>query len=163
MVDDVNSHLTCPLCSSSLVAPTTLPCGHTVCSIHVTQPPSHNIFTRLSQNHEQALLHRHGLPSCPISSCASSSAPSGSRTINNVLYTPAPPDPARLPTRTKYKVANPKIDVKVSKIMELTRIYSAPGVQTVKFKEDLQSELNCEICFHLLSEPITTPCQHVCP
>lgn len=30
-----------------------------------------------------------------------------------------------------------------------------------KFEKDLMAELTCEICFMLLYQPITTPCQHV--
>jgi hypothetical protein len=31
------------------------------------------------------------------------------------------------------------------------------------FQKDLLAELTCEICFVLLYQPITTPCQHVRP
>ena len=32
-----------------------------------------------------------------------------------------------------------------------------------KLQKELLSELTCEICFMLLYQPVTTPCQHVCP
>lgn len=37
-----------------------------------------------------------------------------------------------------------------------------PAAQQDRFKNELLAELTCEICFTLLFEPVTTPCQHVC-
>lgn len=37
----------------------------------------------------------------------------------------------------------------------------APQNSQERFEKDLRSEMNCEICFMLFYQPITTPCQHV--
>jgi hypothetical protein len=62
--------LRCPICPShsTLTAPVTLYCGHTVCAIHVAHPPS-------SSSSTQPLLLR--LTPCPLRACtASPAAPS---------------------------------------------------------------------------------------
>ncbi|EGO27570.1 hypothetical protein SERLADRAFT_435347 [Serpula lacrymans var. lacrymans S7.9] len=93
--------LHCPLCSppSLLSSPTTLPCGHTVCSAHVSSAQ------------------------CPIPSCVSSNQqqpapdmPSSSR----VAFYPAPAHPHNV--TDDYHSPNPRIDVTINKLIAfLTR------------------------------------------
>ncbi|KAG1907167.1 PUA-like domain-containing protein [Suillus fuscotomentosus] len=206
--------LHCPLCSSSrhLTDPTTLRCGHTVCSSHMTSDL------------------------CPIPTCSSTppsftpTIPSGSR----VAFFPAITDSRTSPPEP----AERRIDVKVRKLVELVMkaaedeveqsdhlvdIYSDSGddsddeqqepvaspsspsstdrpvtpvsgssptstgssrprkrrrrhtsnprlpdfhpsdpeaISLAEFDKSLTTELTCEICFMLLYQPITTPCQH---
>ena len=41
------------------------------------------------------------------------------------------------------------------------RHLDSPAQSTDHFEKELLAELSCEICFNLLYEPITSPCQHV--
>ena len=95
--------LVCPVCDPPcmLVLPTTLHCGHTVCSSHVDV-------------HEPAPS-----PPCPLSTCPSN-APSPKINIppsSRVAYFPAPAStPLPLDVRTE-----PRVDITVSKVISLVR------------------------------------------
>ncbi|KAJ7771386.1 PUA-like domain-containing protein [Mycena maculata] len=185
--------LVCRVCDLPLLNPTTLPCGHTVCSIHPRVP-------------------------CPRPQCSPHSGPSRPRIPpdSRVNYLPPPP-PAPAPPPQQLP---PKPDVTISKIIALldrvnnhsthsptvrTRPDTAPSPPDRPFKrqrlyqvddddgdgdlldhlrasaarqretapyaplltpeqpsleKELLSELSCEICFMLLYNPVTTPCQH---
>ncbi|KAJ7180108.1 PUA-like domain-containing protein, partial [Mycena crocata] len=209
--------LACNVCRQPLRNPTTLKCGHTLCSRHQTTP-------------------------CPVSGCSpGTSGPARPRipAASRVNYLPPPPA-APLPPAP---VAAPKLDVTINKIIALLdrvlesnaeedaddgeddeQLHSptvrhrpesqdrprkrqrmhqsdddgdddddgdllshlravsarqrethpsspllphapqlAPGSRIdhqSSLEKDLLSELSCEICFMLLYNPVTTPCQH---
>lgn len=306
---DVLALLKCPVCERTFELPTTLRCGHTVCSVHVQLDPvdesvaaeSVPLSRSTTESSERTAASSSSssgpaskpdplanLPSCPISTCATPSSrhrapvyatvPSTSR----VAYYPPPsgitgsppPSLSALSTETRpKKVASPRLDITLSKILEITlsaireeeqrerpnaatpdaephsssdddddgdteeersscrssRLYATPSlgrsasvVETppdvasrptsshrpasttpssrpsstrksphsgsdsdrprvkrrktappspplgpgnpeaaAKFLKGLQAEVQCEICFSLLHQPVTTPCQHV--
>ncbi|KZT24500.1 hypothetical protein NEOLEDRAFT_1134878 [Neolentinus lepideus HHB14362 ss-1] len=104
-------------------APTTLHCGHTVCSSHVrSDSPAASSPLASSSSTPLSVF-----PACPLPSCSRSpdsqstpafSIPSSSR----VVYRPAP-SPTSLPTNDVVKVQDPKVDIVVSKVIGvLTRM-----------------------------------------
>ena len=207
--------LLCPLCRLPLRCPTTLACGHSLCSRHVADPPG----LPSGQPAVPSLL-----PLCPLPDCSAtprrSSAPSTLSASSRVRYRPAPPtDRAVLSVHPKT-VPEPPPDVSLNKVISLLRHtklvldagsesdadngrprkrrrHQSPDVdgdsdllahlqhqatrhRTIRrdepllspsgptrdsilshFQKELLAELTCEICFVLLYQPITTPCQHV--
>ncbi|KAH7929465.1 hypothetical protein BV22DRAFT_1029515 [Leucogyrophana mollusca] len=181
---DILPLLHCPLCDPSavLVNPTTLHCGHTICTSHVRSQ------------------------SCPIPTCSASrpgeltpNLPSSSR----VAFFPALPAAPDDPSQALPSDAVTRADVIIAKILPLVQQAAAaldvPGVPFVDtfndsgddsdddpppsgaggstdqhrsdppqsrhdpltdFEKELTAELTCEICFMLLYQPVTTPCQH---
>lgn len=244
----------CLVCSSTLVAPTTLHCGHTICSRHVRSPPP-------AIPPHPASAPTTVLPSCPLPSCASPPSPSAPNipSSSGVTYRPAPATAPRQPAVAT--VTDPKVDVSVSKLLGLldrarawandqqqrgdfihqpldlsdqgtdnedddpplpsssrrphssddhdssppqrpykrrrhlvppneppedddllSHLRTQSAIQrtlradepllppayglgsaesTSRFEKELLTELTCEICFMLLYQPVTTPCQHV--
>lgn len=154
--------LRCPVCERTLESPTTLRCGHTVCSVHVQlnpveegaaaeSAPLSRSTTGSSERTASGSSSSAGpasqpdplanLPSCPISSCVAPSsrhrapihatAPSTSR----VAYYPPPssitgspaPSASTLSTETRSpatarprKVASPRLDITISKVLQIT-------------------------------------------
>ncbi|KDQ20761.1 hypothetical protein BOTBODRAFT_26778 [Botryobasidium botryosum FD-172 SS1] len=147
----VKALLRCALCSSLLHRPTTLHCGHTVCAAHVTGTPSHRAPQHATApatdsypfaTHDTdagpsrpAIVH----PACPIQTCnfaieilggSQTTAPQPRAVTptspplrTSFSFTPAPPNPAHLPSSPK--VPRPKIDVTLSKVLSL--VASDPG------------------------------------
>lgn len=121
--------LRCPLCvpSTLLRAPTTLQCGHTVCSHHVqglvgpssvAPPPPERPD---DPDSDDALLV---LPACPIPTCASTEAAAAEARLHpnipatsSVVYRPAPP--VIRPDLPPATVPDPKVDVSVAKVLDL--------------------------------------------
>lgn len=194
--------LRCAHCRLLLEAPTTLNCGHTLCSKHI----------------EGASLE------CPVQGCRPRQPAEvqliGPNEPIGVTFSPAVP--SRAPDMQNRTV---KLDVTVSKLLQLvtttTRqslasdsdsdsdtidprslrspahdlstqndpasrassqspprprkkqrihvpVHNPTGIPhatspTSAFEKELLNELTCEICFMLLCNPITTPCQHVSP
>ncbi|KAF8592330.1 hypothetical protein K439DRAFT_1502939 [Ramaria rubella] len=123
--------LQCPRCSpvSLLAAPTTLSCGHTVCSEHVCLAPP--FAQPLQVPGPSNPLPRAGpplLPACPLPTCRPSASSSSSVRPNipaesSVTYFP-PPLLAKQSaltdhTATPAKVADVRLDVTVCKILSL--------------------------------------------
>ncbi|KAG6335637.1 hypothetical protein ID866_3453 [Astraeus odoratus] len=191
--------LYCPLCSPPVLldSPTTLRCGHTVCSAHVSSPV------------------------CPVPTCSSTLRQGFTPNIpcsSRVAFFPAPLLSEQIPSGLH---AQSRIDVRVNNIIQLLRetvldsqdpsasssddesdrdeassrscsTQSLPGAssrswvlsqaqstipdpppsptphsplhRTIRppadFDKALAAELTCEICFMLLYQPVTTPCQH---
>lgn len=113
--------LRCPHCGKTLDQPTTLVCGHTVCSKHVAATPGSRSISTPSQQSQ--------LPSCPILSCFT---PTGARPLRphdddgqspTVIYHPPPADlPAYHippPPLAQVKIDNPRHDVTLSKVLRV--------------------------------------------
>jgi hypothetical protein len=114
--------LLCPACDipTLLEAPTTLHCGHTICSSH---------FDRQWRTHSSVGVYT---PSCPLPACPSNSTQTQSININipsnsRVAYFPAPNQlPAPSPSHN-YEEPIPdseqpvRMDITVSKIISLIR------------------------------------------
>ncbi|KAF9515276.1 hypothetical protein BS47DRAFT_804900 [Hydnum rufescens UP504] len=113
--------LRCPHCSDILDQPTTLMCGHTVCSNHVAANPGNR--------NSSASPHQPRHPSCPILTCFT---PTGARPLRprdddeqspTVIYHPPPTeDPAYQmppPPSAQIKIDNPKQDVTLSRVIRV--------------------------------------------
>ncbi|KAG8692008.1 hypothetical protein FRC11_012354 [Ceratobasidium sp. 423] len=215
--------LRCALCRLLLEAPTTLNCGHTVCSKHMD--PAHEDPSR-----------EPSFGKCPVEACRPRQ-PARVRVLGHpneldrgVTFTPAQssaPSESSLSTSSLGRVV--RLDVSISKLLELIttaarqanpppprdespatddddspigarnlavqgrfsaldrtdpsrpvspsssassppprkKIRTHPPAHTptglpdpTSFEKELLNELTCEICFMLLCNPITTPCQH---
>lgn len=167
--------LTCPVCNRTLSAPTTLHCGHSICS------------------HHPAVC-------CPQNPLPAPNIPSQSR----VTFNPAPPAPlTTLPLTRTSDVTLTSILALVQRLDEdededdrprkrrrrhhspdddddgdlLTHLRNAAAHQRSipldvpliqdsplpDFDKKLLEELTCHICYVLFYRPVTTPCQHVRP
>ncbi|CAE6507355.1 unnamed protein product [Rhizoctonia solani] len=197
--------LRCALCRLLLTAPTTLNCGHTVCSKHMNESPD-----------EEPGSSESSFGQCPVDGCKPRQ-PARVHVVGHlnqvlragVTFIPAASTPSE-PSPTRVV----KLDVAVSKLLELItttarrntapcredspatddesgrrsplpdrssrestqspprprkKARTHPPVHTptglpdpsdLSFEKELLSELTCEICFMLLCNPITTPCQH---
>lgn len=134
--DLMPSHLVplicCPLCppSTRIRAPTTLHCGHTVCSHHVhgsagshdTAHPPAPEPTHAGPDAEPELPV---LPACPLPTCAAADEASASSSrlhpnippTSAVIYRPAPP--IAHAEVSVARIAEPKLDVTVAKVLDL--------------------------------------------
>lgn len=110
--------LLCRVCSRPLQAPTTLHCGHSLCSRHNRCPCDEQVPDE---------------PKLDV-------------VLNKVIGLAS--NTAALLTDT----ANDDDDL-VAHLQNQSSILA-------RFEKDLLVELTCEICFILLYEPLTTPCQH---
>ncbi|KIJ70544.1 hypothetical protein HYDPIDRAFT_105286 [Hydnomerulius pinastri MD-312] len=208
----------CPLCSPSafLVAPTTLRCGHTVCSSHITSStcPIPSCSTAQSQGFApnipsssrvafypapsdsdedtapQLLQHRVDVRvnnivdllnnamkdteeqpddfvgtyedsdtdsdsghTCQAEASASNTRPPSPTSSQR----PASPSSPRPRKRHRKQLDTPSTDLPSAS----TAPHVPPHSNTVDdFEKTLATELTCEICFMLLNQPVTTPCQH---
>ncbi|KAF8450734.1 PUA-like domain-containing protein [Boletus edulis BED1] len=157
----------CPLCppDAVLAAPTTLRCGHTVCAVHVRathcpipgcstqqQSSTHNTIAFFpappnTQSHPPDITHRaldvrvnsiiHILHAANTHDC-----PFPDPFGNSDGDSDADDPPSRHTTPQRHN-ADPT---------------SPPDPHD--FEKTLSTELTCEICFMLLYQPVTTPCQH---
>ncbi|KAF4602460.1 hypothetical protein EYR40_005667 [Pleurotus pulmonarius] len=220
--------LVCSLCRSTLKAPTTLRCGHTLCGGHVkyrnvcplpscsndSSSPRPNIpsTSRVAyhpppessqeQNPSTALsserkvdvvvnkllaLARRGLspteanertPTPDHNDSDSDDGESSTRPRKRRrrhLRSPSPSQPSASTSNARHDSPEPEFDLlshlrHSSALHRSTRpneplpdIPSQPETPTpddTRFDKELLTELTCEICFQLLYEPLTTPCQH---
>jgi hypothetical protein len=74
-----------------------------------------------------------------------------------------PPDPPVKPPRPRQgrQSKRPFKRQRTGSQTSSLSLPSAPVSRTSTFEKELLTELTCEICFMLLYQPITTPCQHV--
>jgi hypothetical protein len=111
--------LLCLVCSKTLRHPTTLHCGHTVCSEHVQSSPD--------DSSDPPPPGGPMLLICPLTSCVSLMNPSSAAAPNipstsRVVYVPAPPAHRNVrqhPSRQVTHVPDPKTDVTIGKVMNL--------------------------------------------
>ncbi|KIY49227.1 hypothetical protein FISHEDRAFT_41822 [Fistulina hepatica ATCC 64428] len=181
----MDPHLVCPICSATFDTPTTLPCGHSVCSVHLDDS-----VTRADV--------------CPIPDCDSPN-PFPARldvTLNKVIeickrhrrtFNRIEHDEYRVgglsdddddddghddcgndalsisPPRKRRRVDDGVCDDAIvpqryTSATQRTSRHDAPllpdSAPRSSFEKELQAELSCEICLQLLHMPITTPCQH---
>ncbi|KAF8529026.1 PUA-like domain-containing protein [Hysterangium stoloniferum] len=114
--------LQCPQCSPPklLVTPTTLNCGHTICSEHVTLT---------SRNVSSAPLPRPGppsMPACPLPTCLLPLPTFLRPNIppeSNVVYFPPPihPRTPTTPVRGPSRVSETRLDVTIGKVLDLVQ------------------------------------------
>ncbi|KAL0950001.1 hypothetical protein HGRIS_010010 [Hohenbuehelia grisea] len=166
--DDIHSLLRCPFCQQPLLDPTTLRCGHSVCLNHVrnTQCPlthSHSPITPLTN------VEIIPAPPLPLSN---NHPPRSDVTLNNIRALAVASEHARK-RRRRDPSPDPDLgaDADPNDLLAHLRAQSAIRRHTrpnqplehtysTTFQKDVQAELTCKICFMLLYQPLTTPCQH---
>jgi len=171
--------LTCPLCALPLANPTTLHCGHSLCSAHLDAPTS----------------------SCPVPECSTAHSSLNIPADSPVKFTPAPtpnipitphrsdvvlnkviallhPKPPPEPDSDEDSDPRPRKRVKHTHqhdsdndLLSHLRTVAAHERETPshiplsdpddEFDKKLLEELTCHICYVLFYQPVTTPCQHV--
>ncbi|KAG9317281.1 glucose-6-phosphate dehydrogenase [Chiua virens] len=160
----------CPLCppASVLATPTTLRCGHTICATHVhsTHCP---IPTCSSQNQSFT-------PNIPPSSrVAFFPAPLATQDLPSDVSNPAldvrvnniinllRAEPS-VPSSDPFGNSDDDSDPEDHSLPDPDPHRDDPDSVTSPlhhFEKALFTELTCEICFMLLYQPVTTPCQHI--
>lgn len=159
----------CRFCNNKLQSPMTLRCGHSICTQHLHIPPAgeESILPAFG-HHQKASSSLKRLPMCPLPECAplglgtasqdslvtvsSSPSLSGSPPVSFVAYLQNTPIALSSSART---------DVTLNRLLALAAQDEIEADSVESFKAKLQAESTCEICFDLLYQPITTPCQHV--
>ncbi|KIM71201.1 hypothetical protein PILCRDRAFT_17280 [Piloderma croceum F 1598] len=150
--------LVCPVCEAVFDAPTTLRCGHTVCTSHVVlyepapPPPAPSptpgpsiLPSRLRRRQRTPTPPHTPLlqlpPTCPLPTCPSNPVHSPTQitipSTSRVAYFPAP----SLPVQNRVR-AEPRVDVTVSKIISLVR--RAQREEQVSDDDDDDSETEDE-------------------
>ncbi|KAI6113662.1 LON-domain-containing protein [Pisolithus croceorrhizus] len=176
--------LFCPLCSppAFLVAPTTLRCGHTVCSAHVPSSvcPAPTCSTAQCQGFTPSIpfssrVEFFAAPQSEDVSAASLAQPRLDVRINNIIQLFRH---ARLGERDASSYSDDESDrddsgtpdtrsralIPRSQPRQPAQAFSLdfprPINSVAEFDKALTAELTCEICLMLLYQPVTTPCQH---
>lgn len=143
----VQSLFVCPICNDYLSNPSTLRCGHTICSRHnactLHSPPVHSdrkVNTSLQKILQ--LVDRHSLRQGSDQDHIGRSAkrPRNDKNDDLVAFLRSESTRQRTPHHKDIVL---------------------PSEHSDSLEENLITEFNCEICFSLLYEPVTTPCQHV--
>lgn len=157
----------CPVCHRTLTAPTTLHCGHSICSHHsaVCCPqiplPTPNIPS-------QSRVTFNPAPAAPITSLPVTRTSDVTLTsILALLQSPedrprkrhkrhhSEDDDGDLLTHLRNAAAHQR-----SIPLDVPLIQDSPPPD---FDKKLLEELTCHICYVLFYKPVTTPCQHVRP
>lgn len=135
--------LQCPACDQIITHPTTLICGHTVCSKHVLLTPTEGAASHLEPDTSDSTNPQPAhtpLPSCPILTCYT---PGGARPLRRrdtpiftssqshpddpvfppVIYMPPPNDQFSTrhppPPLAKVKIPHPRIDVTLKRVLDV--------------------------------------------
>ncbi|KAF7355333.1 hypothetical protein MSAN_01449800 [Mycena sanguinolenta] len=186
--DALRHCLLCPVCRRVLTQPTTLPCGHTVCAHHQTvpcplpqcAPPAGPARPRIPPGSRVNYLPPPPPPPLPPQP---QSAPKLDVTLNKVIAlldsvlgnhedSDDEDDPPRTPT-VRHRPESPDRPRKRQRMHDsdddepdlLTHLRAVADrerpLPDPPLEKELHTELSCEICFMLLYNPVTTPCQHV--
>ncbi|KAI9512173.1 PUA-like domain-containing protein [Russula earlei] len=133
--------LHCPLCLSTLTAPVTLYCGHSVCAKHVSLPPH---LPSSSQSHLHLPLRLSRLTPCPIERCTASPSalsplpniPSSSRVT---FYPPLGFQPDR-DAAAFANIPESRTDITLNKILTIIRRYHHQQAQSSQHLTTVHSD-----------------------
>ncbi|KAJ7781221.1 PUA-like domain-containing protein, partial [Mycena metata] len=159
-LSSLKAALQCNFCTKTLNNPTTLPCGHSVCQSHQISPcPSRPRIPPASR------VNYLPPPPAPLHAPtrrrpkARYHHKQGSRPAGHppVRTRPESPGPGRPRKRQRIHDDPPSDDE--GDLLSHLMIACVP-LPPPPLEKELQSELACEICFMLLYNPVTTPCQH---
>ncbi|KAF5389047.1 hypothetical protein D9757_004896 [Collybiopsis confluens] len=161
----IRSLLRCPICNNFLSNPSTLHCGHSICSTHdfcsLHSPPvpsGGKVDISL-----QKIIHLvdRDLAARPAHNDSGDTQDGDDN------------DAVEIPMKRSRSVFARGDDEEEDDLLAHLRSESArqrilhhnesePPIQRPleSFEKELVTELNCEICFSLMYEPVTTPCQH---
>lgn len=157
----IKSLLFCSICNNPLSNPSTLHCGHTICSKHrsctLHSPPvDSERKVDVSAQKIIELVNRHSVL--------------GDRNPDEDDGSPGRPQkrPRTIPQDEDDQEIDLLAHLRSESARQRTLRHDEPVIPTQHrlqpdsaFEKDLVTELSCEICFSLLYEPVTTPCQHV--
>ncbi|KAH0839737.1 PUA-like domain-containing protein [Lanmaoa asiatica] len=163
----------CPLCppASLLSAPTTLRCGHSLCAHHVRSstcpiPGCSTQQQSFTPSSSRVAFHPAPLSTPPHTVDDFHRAPDVR--VNNIirlLHAADAPQDLSLrfpdPFDDDSDPDDPSDPDLPSRHTNRHRHRSDSTSLLKDFEKALSTELTCEICFMLLYQPVTTPCQHV--
>ena len=121
--------LRCPLCpsDSTLTAPVTLYCGHTVCAIHVSLPAHAHRPSSSPQPHTHLPTILLRLTPCPIQGCTATPATSPPHlnvpSSSHVTFFPAVGDQPDQDASAFATIPDPRIDVTVNNLATIIHRY----------------------------------------
>ncbi|KAF9075800.1 PUA-like domain-containing protein [Rhodocollybia butyracea] len=163
--DLIRPLLRCSVCNIPLSNPTTLRCGHSICSKHnsctLHNPPiDSEKKVDVSLQKIIALVNRQSV---------ASESRSRDDDENNEDSDERPSKRARtMPEEEDSDEEDLLAHLRSESARQRTIRHDEPLLPSGSlplnnldsFEKDLVTELSCEICFSLLYEPVTTPCQH---
>lgn len=174
--------LTCPVCNLTLAAPTTLHCGHSICSHHSAVCCPQNPHTIPAQSR----VTLNPAPPAPITALSLTRASDVTLTSILALVQRQNEDGDDRPRKRRRRHLSPGASTHQPLIQDsshdddgdgdlLTHLRNAaahqrsipidvPPIQDSTlsdFDKKLLEELTCHICYVLFYRPVTTPCQHV--
>ncbi|KAI0307335.1 PUA-like domain-containing protein [Multifurca ochricompacta] len=175
--------LHCPLCppSSPLHSPVTLYCGHTIYrdpAAFATIPDTRTditvnklatIIQRYDQYQQSQSIER--LPALDSASGSDSQtddeikpfiSPQSVDTISSSSTSDTTSFPRQVSPDSSSQQGPPRLNTRKRRRKHLPppRRPEPPFQSANQFEKELLTELTCEICFMLLYQPITSPCQH---
>jgi hypothetical protein len=103
-----------------------------------------------SQTDEEMLDARDPSPTQASTTGSSANTGEGPSSISRQFSSDPQPQPVRMSARKRRRKRLPP-----------PKRLDAPAQSADQFEKELLAELTCEICFTLLYQPVTSPCQHV--
>lgn len=163
--------LICPVCNRILTAPTTLLCGHSICSHHPSSVCNCSNIPLQSPSQSRVTFNPAPLPQ-PIPTLP---VPSTSDVTLTAILALLQREEDRPRKRLKRHHSSDDEDDGDGDLLTHLRNATAhqrsiprdpPFIQDshdTEFDKKLLEELTCHICYVLFHKPVTTPCQHVRP
>ena len=169
--------LTCSICNRTLSAPTTLQCGHSICSHHSAVCCPQNPLLPVPDIPAQSRVTFNPAPLAPLAALSLTRTSDVILTSILALVQSQNQDEDDRPRKRRKCHLSPDDDDDDGDGDLLTHLRNAAAHQRSipvdvplirdspppDFDKKLLEELTCHICYVLFYRPVTTPCQHVRP